>query len=166
MAVMIWQKLSMDELITRLTADFPTLRFVEGKKLCWSPDGEQIFYQNTGSGEAVNGLLHEVAHAVLGHRTYQSDLELLQKEVDAWQQARSLARKYGIVLDPEHVQNCLDTYRDWIFKRSRCPVCGTHGMQRTKTQYGCFNCDHLWSVSNSRFCRPYRRSGNIQKAAL
>jgi hypothetical protein len=145
----------MEKLVQRLKKDYPELTFVAGQSLCWSPEDNHIFY-SIQDGEG--GLLHEVGHALLKHRHYESDLDLLAKEVDAWQQAVALGEQYGVIVDREHAEDCLDTYRDWLHKRSQCPVCATNGAQTAPKRYVCLNCRHSWQVTAARFCRPYRRS--------
>lgn len=156
MAVTIMQKAYMEKLINRLKADHPDFFFVEGSLLCWSPKQKQIFYNPNGGGRGVWGVLHEIGHARLGHSSYASDVELVHKEVLAWQEAQLLARDYDIALDDEYIQDCLDTYRDWLHKRSTCPECAAKGLQTTRERYECINCHKEWGVSSSRFCRPYR----------
>jgi len=146
----------MDQLIRKLQADYPAYRFIVGEGLCWSPANGQILYRLDDSEAAISGVLHELAHAVLGHQDYCSDIDLLQKEVAAWQQAITLASLYKQSIDPNHAQDCLDTYRDWLHKRSTCPICQICGVQQKSTQYTCINCGQAWRVSSSRFCRAYR----------
>jgi hypothetical protein len=100
---------------------------------------------------------------MLGHQTYRSDFELLLLEVAAWDKAKQLAASQGITMDEEHIQDCLDTYRDWLHERSTCPRCGTVSLQASPSEYNCHNCSASWQVSKSRFCRPYRLSGNQNK---
>jgi hypothetical protein len=147
------------DLLKQLRKDFPALSFKAGTSHFWSPHDQRITYTLKGqeSPEAVWALLHEVGHAMLGHDRYDSDFELLKLEVAAWQKACELADKYGVSVDEEHVQDCLDTYRDWLHRRSTCPVCGNHSFQKDPAAYECFNCRTIWKVSVSRFCRPYRR---------
>jgi len=149
----------MQRLLARLAADFPELTFRAGEAFCWSPGDKQIVYRIGISEENVGvwSLLHELGHATLDHSTYQSDFALLQLEVAAWEAARDLAATYGHQIDPDHIQDCLDTYRDWLHRRSTCPTCGNKSLQETARQYACFNCDTRWHVTASRFCRPYRR---------
>jgi predicted RNA-binding Zn-ribbon protein involved in translation (DUF1610 family) len=70
--------------------------------------------------------------------------------------------RYGLLhelahaLNPDHIQDCLDTYRDWLHRRSRCPTCGMHVLQDKSNSYKCFNCGTSWQVSGRRFARPYR----------
>lgn len=148
----------MEKLIKKLRADHPDLVFSPGQSHCWSPEQGQISYKNSIESHGVEGLLHELGHARLQHQGYVSDMELLQKEVDAWQEALLMAELYGVSFDQEHMQDCLDTYRDWIYKRSICPTCLGTGLQKDARHYNCLNCGHIWGVTASRFCRPYRRS--------
>jgi hypothetical protein len=147
----------MKQLILELKKDYPRLNFVEGSLLCWSPHEKQIFYDPGAGVDGASGVLHEIGHARLEHYSYTSDVDLLQKEALAWQEALQLAQKYEVPLDASHVQKCLDTYRDWLHKRSTCPTCHAKGVQQSEVRYQCINCRTSWKVSNSRFCRPYRR---------
>ncbi|HSX33870.1 MAG TPA: hypothetical protein VLF91_06060 [Candidatus Saccharimonadales bacterium] len=146
----------METLISRLKQDFPEYHFIVGEYLCWSPSGNEIFYKPSESESNISGLLHELAHAELGHHSYKSDVELLQKEAAAWEKAQTLAKVYDRSIDPNHAQDCLDTYRDWLYKRSSCPACRLAGVQQKSTQYLCLNCGQVWRVSNARFRRAYR----------
>jgi hypothetical protein len=152
----------MEKLILRLRKDHPKLLFSPGRSHCWSPGQGQISYEDARTEYALEGLLHELGHARLGHKGYNSDIELLKKEVEAWQEALQLSQTYGVEFDREHMQDCLDTYRDWIYKRSMCPVCLSTGLQKDERHYTCLNCGHDWLVTSSRFRRPYRRSKAVQ----
>jgi rubrerythrin len=154
MAATTWRGASMDTLLHKLQQEYPELQFRRGSRLCWSPHQQIIFY--TDSTNAL-GLLHETSHAILGHSSYITDIDLLRKETAAWEKARELAMRYGLVVDEKHVENCLDTYRDWLHKRSTCSQCRGHGLQATEAMYQCPNCQATWEVSSARFCRPYRR---------
>ena len=144
--------------IKRLSQDYPSLSFIAGDQEHWSPKTNTITYNPDQPYKALcYGLLHELAHALLEHANYSSDFELLKLERDAWELAVSLGRKYGVRIDQDHIQNCLDTYRDWLHRRSSCPTCGTHVMQKDSQYYQCFNCQTVWKVSSGRFVRPYRR---------
>ncbi|CAN5454768.1 hypothetical protein BH10PAT3_BH10PAT3_5050 [soil metagenome] len=155
----------MQELLSTLATDYPDIKFVKGDIFYWSPKNSSVTYAAGSTQPEISkwSLLHEVSHGILGHKNYYSDFELMQLEVAAWQQARLLARSYGIQIDPEHIQDCLDTYRDWLHLRATCPSCGTVSAQKDPNTYECFNCRTVWHVSNSRFCRPYRRKTAAQK---
>lgn len=150
-------------LLKTLRQDFPAVQFVAGDAYCWSPGTNQIFY-NRSKQHITDcwSLLHEVAHANLQHARYSLDFELVELEVEAWEKAREIAATYGIRIAEDHIQDCLDTYRDWIYGRSVCPRCSTKTLQHdSKAQYRCFNCQATWTVSPRRFCRPYRLSQSI-----
>lgn len=156
----------MENLLNRLRKDYPYLRFSEGSSFCWSPMTGQIFYnpRRKNLRAAQYSVLHEVAHAVLGHKGHTSDYELLTMEVSAWEKARLIATTYDISIDKNYIQDCLDSYRDWLYKRSICPTCGNKSAQCDDTMhYQCFNCHRRWCVAASKFCRPYRHSSRRNK---
>lgn len=149
----------MEKLLDRLQQDYPQLVFTAGESFHWSPQTRQIYYTSGHPDRGSWAILHETAHALLGHANYFLDFELLQMEVDAWEHAKKIAKTYGIIIDEDHIQDCLDSYRDWLYKRSICPTCNNKSIQRdNELQYQCFNCRSTWSVAASRFCRPYRQS--------
>jgi hypothetical protein len=144
-------------LAQKVEADYPQFIFKPGSQEHWSPKTNTITYERSGAKDGQFGLLHELAHALLGHRNYKSDFELLKLESQAWHKAAKIAKNYGIKIDEEHIQNCLDTYRDWLHRRSKCPTCGMHAPQTDARTYQCFNCGATWKVSAGRFARSYRR---------
>ena len=148
----------MQNLVTKLQLRYPNISFLEGDVFRWSPSEQTVTYINSGKASDPWSLLHELGHALLQHQAYQSDIELLQKEVAAWHTANSICEDFGVSIDSDHVETCLDSYRDWIHKRSTCPQCSLQGIQKTSEEYLCFNCKHTWVVTSARFCRPYRRS--------
>ena len=146
----------MEKLVHKLRRDNPGFVFTAGEAHCWSPGHQQIFYTPGEEMSHVAGLLHELGHARLGHRTFLSDIDLLQKEIAAWEEALRLSKRYNVEITPGHVQDCLDSYRDWVYSRSRCPQCQSSGVQATTRQYHCLNCQMAWRVSGSRLHRSYR----------
>jgi len=163
MAATTSQRAAMENIVRSIRSDHPQFRFVAGTTACWSPLDNEVRY-NLTAPHGIAGLLHELAHALLSHQTYHTDLDLVHKEVAAWDRALELADRYDITIDAEHIQDCLDTYRDWVHKRSTCPGCRTNGLQTSSQQYNCLNCGRQWHVSNSRFCRAYRRSATTEKS--
>lgn len=148
----------MDKLIAKLTGKFPQLVFKPGQQFSWSPGKGEIIYKISGDKTATWSLLHETGHALLGHQRFKADMELLRLEAAAWEQACQLGRELGIKIDEDHIQDCLDTYRDWLHRRSLCPTCATSGIQQEDyAHYRCFNCRTVWRVSHNRFSRSYRR---------
>lgn len=150
----------MKSLLTKLRRDFPSINFVAGERFVWSPATSQVLYKKSTTEDeeaAIWALLHEVGHALLDHGKYGSDFELVQLESAAWAEAENLAKRYGHLIDPDHIQDCLDTYRDWLYQRSTCPACTACSLQSDSKTYSCFNCGTTWQVSKSRLCRAYRR---------
>lgn len=149
-------------LLQKLLKDFPQFTFQDGPTFLWSPRNQTVRYRNADLNQPVAQwtLLHELSHGLLGHQQYQSDIELVKMEAEAWQKATELAITYGIAISEDYIQNCIDTYRDWLHLRSKCPQCTVHATQTDPQTYRCYNCLHTWHVSSSRFCRPYRRSHN------
>lgn len=153
------QLLTTANLLTMLARDYPTVSFEAGPAYRWSPEDRCIMYKSNADGTtALFSLLHEVGHASLNHEHYQFDIELLQLEVAAWQRAEAIAPAYSITIDENHVQDCLDSYRDWLYRRSICPICSNKALQQDDgALYRCHNCHATWQVAPSRFCRTYRR---------
>jgi len=144
--------------IDQLANDYPQFKFEAGDEDHWSAQTKTVFYNPKRPAVLLRfSVLHELAHALLGHTSYDSDFQLLKLESEAWKLATEIGHKYHVTIDDNHVQNCLDTYRDWLHKRSACPNCGTHVLQLDAQRYHCYNCQTSWRVSTGRFARPYRR---------
>jgi hypothetical protein len=144
--------------IARLSRDYPQFEFKAGSQEHWSPKTNTITFNPSEPFTLMRyAVLHELAHALLGHSNYHSDFELLKLETNAWELASEVAQKYKININADHIQNCLDTYRDWLHRRSACPTCSTHVLQKDVHSYQCFNCGTVWEVSSGRFVRPYRK---------
>jgi NADH pyrophosphatase NudC (nudix superfamily) len=155
-------------MIEELNKLVPDIEFSIGEQFCWSPKERKITYSKDQiDNEGCWALLHETGHALLGHLSYKTDYELLKMEVSAWEKAKELANRLGIEIVEEHIQQCLDSYRDWLSRRSTCPACGTKALQEdTSNSYSCFNCHACWQVSPSRFCRAYRIRQPIKEPVL
>ena len=96
-------------------------------------------------------VLHELAHAILGHVDYASDVELISLETAAWTRAKTLATKYRVSWDKNYAEAHLDTYRNWLAARSTCPRCTTTGYQTPDGLYHCSHCLSNWkSLVNRR----------------
>ena len=159
----------MLDLVARLRTAHPDLKFIAAESFYWCPETTEVFYDQSRAHEIASSwsLLHETSHALLGHTLYKADVELLHLEVAAWSHAVSIAHQYGVKIEDEYVQDCLDTYRDWLYRRSVCPGCGTQCLQiDDSNHYCCFNCHARWHVSPSRFCRAYRRAQHKKSAPV
>lgn len=144
-------------LLAKLTQDFPELRFVLGRKFMFRPTRtivieKTIFEQKNESGRAGKKvddlckneqifydlrLLHEVGHALLEHKNCSNELDRIKKERSAWEKAQALSYIYNIAYDKEFVEAELDSYRDWLEQKTRCPECG---MVRCRDHKGCLRC--------------------------
>lgn len=148
---------TMEALISRLTIDHPGLTFLLSKDFYWSAKSQTVYYAHNGLSSDTWSLLHEASHALLNHNSFHSDFQLLTMEMEAWEKAKELAAHYEITIDTDHIEDCLDTYRDWLHKRSLCPNCAIKSLQTSPNQYKCLNCATSWQVSKTQKCRPYRR---------
>ena len=175
------------ELTVVLSDSYPQLQFMSAETYYWSPENHTVYYKkNDASAHGSWSLLHEVAHGLLGHTKYYSDFELVRMEMEAWEKAKKLAgelqeslgaqslepgeardkpelrsQNSELTTNEDHIQDCLDSDRDWLHKRSLCPDCNLSSIQTDAHTYTCVFCDKKWHVTAERFCRPYRRSAPI-----
>jgi hypothetical protein len=152
--------ISHSSVLKKLQDKLPNVEFEQGEYCVWSPLNNKIIYTKPKPGiaeqEAVFALIHEVAHATLGHFNYHTDTQLLKLESEAWAKAIDLAQEMNIDIPEDHIQHCLDTYRDWGHKRSKCPTCGVISVQKANQTYHCFNCQTAWKVPVSPLCQLRR----------
>ena len=128
-------------LLERLKKDYPDFRFREGKKFTFRPPRTIILGPDEPFFELL--ILHEVSHAICKHENFRMDVERLKMENEAWEKARELARHYDIEINEDLIQEELDTYRDWLHQKSRCPVCGLTRFQTPDSRYHCPRCENL-----------------------
>lgn len=136
--------------LARLKKDYPKLKFRVGTKFMFRPP-RTIIYVEPGIDTFLAGyflqFLHEIGHALLGHRDFRTDSERVKMECEAWQKARELCDIYDIAYDEEFAEAELDTYRDWLHQKSLCKDCG---LTRYQTVDGAYHCP---------FCETYRVTG-------
>ena len=134
--------------------------FVAADLFVWVPTKRTIHFpkQAVKDSEFFYSLLHEIGHAKLEHKDFGSDIELIRLERAAWDMAVVEASRYGYSIPEAHIESCLDTYRDWLYRRSMCPNCEQCGLQTSKMAYKCIFCSSTWAVSKSRLCKVTRRS--------
>ncbi|HET8690417.1 MAG TPA: hypothetical protein VFL81_03185 [Candidatus Saccharimonadales bacterium] len=136
-----------------LSADFPELKFAPGDDFRWSNHSKTVHYIAEDSEEALSNLLHETGHGLLGHQDFKFDIDLLKIERAAWVYARDrLAPRYGLTVDDGLVEDSLDSYRDWLHQRSRCPRCAQTGLENDDKTYTCLNCRTDWRPNEARRC--------------
>lgn len=137
---------------------FPAIEFHQAETFVWAPQQRTVYYdpKRLSSKRGLLALLHEISHALLDHQTFELDIELLNMEVAAWTKARQLAAQHKIAIDEAHIEDCLETYRIWLYKRSRCPNCANTSLQQDVHSYRCFLCGSTWQVAQSRTTQPRR----------
>jgi hypothetical protein len=141
------------DLTPRIKQEFTEVKFVSSHEHKWSPDTSTVYYRPLTSADEVWSLLHELSHALLGHTSFVYDVELLGKEVEAWHYAKNqLAPRYDLTITDEAVDAAIETYREWLYKRSTCPNCDQTGQQIKTDTYQCLNCRCLWRVNDARRC--------------
>lgn len=127
--------------LRQLKEDFPEFKFINGKKFAFRPPKTIVL----GPPEPFYELLalHEVSHAILKHKTFRADVERLKMENAAWEKARELASRYGVVISEDLIQDELDTYREWLHAKSKCRKCGLTRYQTPDGVYHCPRCENL-----------------------
>lgn len=134
------------KLVDRLAKDYPQFKWTPSDCAHWSA-AEQTIYYNDDPLQT----LHELGHALLGHDHYNLDIQLLQIERAAWDKAAEIAPHYAYKISSDTIEDALDSYRDWLHARSRCPKCGLTGIQsRTDGHYYCPTCGTKWRASDGK----------------
>lgn len=136
-----------------------TFRFMPSSVFKWAPSEDTIYYNQSdiASKSGYISLLHEISHALLKHENFQYDVDLIQRETEAWSKTRELSVKHAVDFDESYADNCLETYRTWIYNRSSCPNCHQTSVEHKPQSYRCFNCFSKWSVSKDQNCQIQRR---------
>lgn len=127
--------------LARVRADFPDIRFVTGERFIFRPPRTVVVPKNADSEADALRLLHEVGHALSRRWSFDTEVERLKIEVIAWAKARELAPLYGVTADDELIESELDSYRDFLHQKSRCPSCGLTRFQTPDGVFHCPKCD-------------------------
>lgn len=131
------------EFFERLSEDFPDYRFIIGVKFAFRPPRTVVIGPQEPFWRLL--VLHEVGHAICKHKDFRMDIIRLKMENQAWEKAKELAISYGVEVDEELIQGELDTYRDWLHQKSRCPNCGLTRFQTPDSRYHCPRCEEFIS---------------------
>lgn len=138
----------MVKLVEQLKQNYPQFTFEPSDRARWVDSEHKIYYTDN----AID-TLHELGHALLSHKDFIQDVELLQMERAAWRVATRLAPHYGYRIDDDDIEEALDGYRNWLHDRSLCPKCHQTGMQsRNDLSYYCLNCNARWTANDARNC--------------
>lgn len=144
-------KTKLSDLLTKLQTDYPQFQFQSGVEFKFNPATQTISYQ-ADVPQAALLLLHELSHALLGHCDYRFDIELVKMEADAWEYTKNqLAPRYQVVIDQSLIDETLESYRDWLYRRSCCPQCQSVGYQNQKLIYQCLECGTKWQANDAKF---------------
>ncbi len=149
-------------LLNSLESDFSDFTFTLSDSFEWHPADAAITY-DPNDPYFESRLLHELSHAILGHQSYERDIDLIAMERDAWQHAKmKLGPKYKVEVPGDIIHHDMDTYRDWLHARSTCPHCESTGIQTKKQTYQCVTCRKIWRVNEARTCslRRYKLDQN------
>ena len=143
---------STNLLINQLKEDYPSFHFQATTEFLWSADRQTIHIDPTVDN-CNEFILHELSHALLNHEGYRRDIDLIKLERDAWEYAKThLSATYNQSIDEEMIQDNLDTYREWLHARSKCPDCEATGLQTKAQNYLCLFCNNSWRVNEARLC--------------
>ena len=134
--------------LQELQARYPEVRWVVGKRFSFRPP--RTIQLGEPQSHYVQLVLHELGHCLAGHRDFRTDIGRLQLEREAWERAHAVWRELhleeqGIEWDADFVEAELDTYRDWLHVRSRCPRCGATRFQTIDGVYHCPFCAEFGS---------------------
>lgn len=143
------------DLLARLVDRFPEVNFIEGADFKWEPSSKTIFWASSEHFEAQ--ILHEIGHFLAGHFDFKMDIDLLKMELEAWEKAKIIAREYGVRISQNLIEDHLDTYRDWLHRRSLCPNCQINGFQMKNCDYRCPACESEWRANSAKFQELRRR---------
>lgn len=137
-----------------IISSYPNFTFLSGKKFKFRPKktiyyiSPEIFEREIpkDSLETFPLLLcHELAHASLGHFSYSTNLERLKIESEAWEETKNLCKKFNLPFSEELAELELNTYRNWLEKKSLCKICGMTRFETKNEGYLCPRCDLLLS---------------------
>ena len=126
--------------LAKLKSDYPEIRFLERARFTFRPPRTVVYPAEDGEFDSLL-ILHEMGHALSRHRFFKTEIERLKMEVEAWEKARELCDIYEVQVDEDLIQGELDTYRDFLHQKSRCPECGLTRFQTPDGAFHCPRCD-------------------------
>ena len=127
-------------LLSKIKSDYPNIKFRQGRKFSFRPPKTIVLGPEEQHDSLL--LLHELGHALLGHRDFDTDIKRLKMEREAWEKARELALLYDVEFSDEVAEAELETYRNYLDQKSRCPKCRLTRFQTPDGVYHCPKCDN------------------------
>ena len=163
------------DFVHQLELDYPEVKFVWGRPRFSYRLKNGVPTVFLGEPQPNFGLLalHELGHALCGHKDYKVDVQRIKIESEAWERAKTVYGDYvkrlqkneaaaggnlsdneigdggqslSVILpewDEDFVQEKLDTYRDWLHAKSRCKKCGLTRYQTENGEYHCPRCENF-----------------------
>ena len=128
--------------LKKLISLYPNINFKTGKKFKYKPK-KTIYYSLSETDNFPLLILHELAHATLGHFSFKTDLERLKIESEAWEETKNLCQKFNLPFSENFAETELDTYREWLHQKSRCQNCGLIRFETPDGIYHCPRCELL-----------------------
>ncbi len=150
----------MIDVLSRVAKKYPEITLTPGTDFSWSYETSVITYPTEveQNNVFVASLCHELGHAFCTHKHFKNDIELIKLEREAWNEGSKIAKDvFGIDIPDQHIERCLNTYRDWLYERAVCPTCKQCGMQSGALEYRCVFCHTIWTVNASRLCRVIKK---------
>ena len=142
---------SITSIISELKNRFPGIAFKSAGYFCWSANDKILYYDPSVDNEFERCLLfHETGHAILKHQHHDTDVQLIKMERDAWEEAKKLAQDFELDIPDDVIEECLDSYRQWLHSRSKCPNCNLTGLQTKHLNYSCAVCNYSWTVNEAK----------------
>lgn len=130
------------DFIKQLILDHPNFSYRVDKKFAFRP--EKTIILGPPQPNFVLQTLHELGHALSKHKDYNTHVERIKIESEAWERAKTLYCTYQnppIDWSDEYVEDSLDTYRDWLHSKSTCKKCGLTRYQSPDGVYHCPRCE-------------------------
>lgn len=121
----------LSNFITQLATDYPDFHFTYGKRFSFRAPKTIVIGPEEGDYTPML-IFHELGHALSGKYCYDLGVERLKIESLAWQEGK---KAYESCLasgnypdlpswNEDFVEDNLDTYRNWLHTKSKCPACG------------------------------------------
>lgn len=154
-------------LVKQLQVDHPYVIIKTGKRFSYRPPKTVIL----GPPQPYFALqtLHELGHALSGHKDWSTGVSRLKCEREAWERAETLFFQYQNLIpadtspeadptvnnktqqplsdlaswDEDFVEASLDTYRNWLHLKTICPRCGLTRFQSEDGTYHCPHCENF-----------------------
>lgn len=127
--------------LAKIKSDYPEFKFISGKRFSFRPPKTIVVGPEEPNDSLL--LLHELGHALSEHRDFDTSVRRVKMEREAWDKARELCSKYELEYNEDLVEDELDTYREWLHKKTICPKCSLTMFQTPDGVYHCPKCENF-----------------------